>query len=224
MSDKETEVKVEAATEVAEPAPQAVQPKTLKIAGKEFDISTSEGLIHAQAWGDAIAHLVGKQGNELGDLRKFRAEMKPTEDESALLAKADELRSQGDHRRADELLLGFAKQAKLEAARKLDMEKENARTWNAYFKSRPELTELFDEDTIRSVSETKLDIYDAKDPFAVLDQFWLPKAPKKAKEEKPPVTLSGGQARPVAPEKKVEEAKPVDFEALLDARSLYKSR
>lgn len=172
-------------------------PVLLKVAGKEFDISTPEGKMHAEAWGDAIAGLVGRQGNEVGELRKFKSEHAPTDDETKLLTTVAELREQGEHAQADKLLFGFVKETSTKAQRRLEAERANDKTWQAYLKDRPELAERFDVDIIRKVSETSLGetLYKAEDPFAALDALWKvqPKAPQKANEsDKPPVVLPGG--------------------------------
>jgi hypothetical protein len=209
-------------TSVGEQAPQATPqgeppkefkapPKLLKVYGREFDISDERGLLQAQTWSEAMSTLVGRQSTEIGELRKFktdRDQVPKSYDE--LLKKASELRDEGNHRDADRLLLNFAQEREVSANKKLGLERENDRTWEAYFDSRPEVAKLFGKDKVRQVSEVSLGIYDASNPFQVLDDYWKPKtellsppAPKPPigtlpREEIPPTTLSGGPARPAS--------------------------
>lgn len=223
------ETPAEQVVETAE-APAEVAPVIVKIAGKEFDLSTELGRIQAQAWGEAFSAALGRQGNELGELRKFKSQMAPTKDEAELLAKAQQLREEGDHRSADQLLFGYAKQVQADAQRKLELERENDRTWKAYFKQRPELTATFDEETIRTVSETRLGIYDSQDPFSVLDGFWLPKVPQKpqatatrstAPSDKPLMSPKGSAPKAPQAKPKQEAPKAPSWEEVLDAHSVY---
>jgi hypothetical protein len=218
MSDKEQE---------ATPVVEKSVPRIIKTAGKEFDISTPEGIQQLESWGNEVSTVVGRQGNELGALRHFKEMRTPTEDEQALIAKVASLREDGDHRKADELLFSYAKQTEISARRALEAERANERTWKTYFKSRPELLEIFDEETVRDISEAKLDIYKTDDPYKVLDSYWLSKVQKpkeKSREEKAPATLSGSQPRSVATEVRKEEPKALSFLDILDTHSVYSGR
>jgi hypothetical protein len=231
MSDK---VQEDTVTEVVEETPvtetSQPQPKILKIHGKEFDISTSEGFIHAKAWGEAISSLVGRQGQEIGSLRKFVTERKPSKDESELLSKVKELRSLGEHDQADTLLFDHAKSIRTQADAKLEKERANDRTWEAYFDTRADVVKLFGKETVRKVSENALEIYESDDPFKLLDQFWTPKLPQadpkvvgpadKEVVEKPPVTLSGGSAKRSKVEAKSDAKPKATLDEILDARAI----
>lgn len=200
--------------------------KTIEFGGKVFD-DTPEGREQLAAYGASLTELVGRQSNEVGKLRKYA----PSKDEEALLTKVAELRENGEHLQADRLIVSFTKKKELDIFDRLAVERQNDRTWQNYFKSRPELTKLFDEDTIRTVSETKLDVYNSDNSFKVLDDFWLSKVNalkdsfkpgEKSKDEKPPVVLSGGQSRKeIKPESKQESK--FNLQTLLDSKSYSKS-
>lgn len=192
----------------AEAAPATKLPTLLKIHGKEFDVSTSEGMIHAQAWGEAISSLVGRQANEVGTLRKFASERKPSKTEAELIAAAKQKAAEGDVEGAIEQMFGYAKETETKATERLRIERENNETWDSYFETRPELTKQFGKKMVRKVSESVLDLFQQdQDAFQALDDFWKPKvtvapvAPvaeeKPKSRDVPPATLSGGTPRPV---------------------------
>lgn len=201
--------------------------KPVEFGGKFFELST-EGRKQLTEYGNTVTSLIGKLGNEVGKLRKFE----PTASEEELLTKVSQLRDEGSHVDADRLIVGFTKLKENEILQRVSIESQNELTWKEYFKSRPELTELFDEDVIKNVSESKLNVYASDNVFKSLDEYWLPKvarlnqsvsAKKPEKIEKPPVTLSGGAGRQSAPAKSVPEtpAKPESFAEMLKSRSIY---
>ena len=223
MSELEQKDSEQVSNETPEEA-EASSPRTLKIHGKEFDVSTPEGLLHAQAWGEAVSSLVGRQGQELGSLRQFAKANAPTKDEQELLKEAKRLAGDGDTDSAFDLMFRYTKEVSNENARKLAMERQNAEAWDNYFETRPELTKVFGKKVIRKVSEAEFDLANYEgDAFAMLDQFWMTKIPtpaeKPSKIEKPPVTLSGGATRRSKEAPKEEPKKVPTIEELLDARS-----
>ena len=193
---------------------EATEPKLKRISGKEFDVSTPIGEAQYDAWVEALSTLVGHQGNEVGELRKFKSEHAATDDEAKLLTQVSELRDQGENAKADQLLFNFTKEAVAKSKRQLEVERTNEKTWRAYFKDRPELLSQFDEDVIRSVSETKLDLSKEENPFGALAAFWKvsPKGGKKtADDEKPPVVPHGGALGAAPKMKSASEAEvPMD--------------
>jgi hypothetical protein len=206
--DENTVVAGAPSAPAAEAAPQK-QPKILKVYDREFDISTPDGFIQAQTWAEAMSTFVGKQSNEVGSLRKFKAERELPPSAGDFLAKVTELREMGDHRKADEMILNHARDQEVFATERLKAERDNDRLWDEYFTTRPDLTRFFPKETIRAVSESRLGIYDRDDPFSFLDTYWKPKTQttgavtgefvpqrKPSQNDVPPVTLSGGAAPP----------------------------
>lgn len=188
--------------------PLKVEARIVNIHGKEFDLSTPEGLMQAQAVYDVMSSVIGRQGNELGQLRKFVKEgASPAKSDLYKAAKAKA--SEGDVEGAIETVLSFAEETQRKADKKLEVERENSKAWDAYLDSRKALADVFGKSAIREVSETVLKdrLYDADDPFKLLDEYWLPKVSKislatpedaPSVKSKPLATLSSGRARPQA--------------------------
>jgi len=229
MSELENKDSAEETPQADVPEEQVSQPKMLKVHGKEFDISNEQGLIHAQAWAEAMSSLVGRQGQELGQLRKFAGDRQPTKDEQQLIQRAKQLESEGDTSSAIDLMFQYAKETEVEVKRQLQRERQNSETWDAYFESRPELLKMFNKQTIRKVSETSFDLPNEEDPFSKLDAFWMPKVAgqtteKPRSQDKPPQTLSGGSTPKSAPRNPAKDTKTPSLDELLDARSDSKFR
>lgn len=227
MSETDTTVEAASATETAKAETVAAAPQLVKVHGKEFDVSTPEGRLQLQTWGEAVSTLVGKQGSELGSLRKFAAERKPTATEAELLAQARKRAEEGDVGGALETVFSYAKETESKYRRQQEIDRHNNETWDAYFESRPDLTQVFSRQTIRKISEAELPLTDegVADPFAVLDQYWLTKLPKVAApvekpktRDIPPQTLSGG-APASSPASKPAPKKPVSLSELYDLRA-----
>jgi hypothetical protein len=207
----------------AQEQPQQAAPKLLKVYGREFDVSTEQGMLQAQTWSEAMSTLVGKQSTEIGALRKFKSERDQVpKSYEEVLEKASELRDSGEHKAADRLMLNFTQEQKVAADRKLALERENDRTWETYFDSRPEVVKLFGKDKVRTVSEKALGILDDENPFKTLDDYWRPRvdmlvpkssdpqAQPKPREETPPASLSGGPARPAPSAAPVAKSESID--------------
>jgi hypothetical protein len=202
---------------------------------KQFDISTEKGILQVQAWGEAVSSLIGKQGNELGSLRKFKAEMAPATSEADLLSKVSELRESGEHNKADELMVAFTRRSQTETQKALSTARENEKTWREYFRSRKDLLDFYDEDEIRTLSESRLDLASVDNPFEVLDSYWKPKLSRaksfsdstKVETQQTVVQSTGGTETPSVDTVQVDEenAKAQDtFESILDEINVYKQK
>lgn len=221
--DAEIENKIQTQPDAGKP-----NPYEFEFGNKKFDLSSDTGRAHLRGWMDAITSTVGRQGNEMGKMRKFVQDMQPTADEETMLSQVGALRADGDHEKADALLLGWTKK---QVAGVKDVAKKvraNDDSWEAYFAERKELLDLFPKDVIRKVSETVLeDIYTASDPFAVLDGFWSSKvrAAKTPEPAKSPMLQSGSQSRPEKAEgTSPEEPKGKSVEEILDHFSAVKPK
>lgn len=212
--EKKTEEKVEAAPsekeEVAKPEPREVE-----LAGKKFDISTKEGLIQAQTWAEAMSTMVGRQGQELGTLRKFKTEMAPTESQEKLLGEIQNLRDNGEHGRADELLLAYTRKAQSAAKQELQVEKEKDRFLRSYLKEHKDILDIYDEDDFRTLTESMFDFRSGVS-FEDLNSYWLPKVKNKKSfmqaepVETPQTTVQsqGGRAPADGPSKEETKTAP----------------
>lgn len=220
----EPEAKVEVKEASVEP-----KAKLLKVHGKEFDVSTDLGLLQAQAWAEAISSVVGRQGQELGDLRKrtFSNDSKSSSD-SEVAKKAKDRAANGDIEGAIDEVLSFARETEAKASRKLDIERKNNALWDEYFTGREDLAKKLGKDKVRKIAEATLDLYNPEqDVFQVMDDFFMPlvksETPtpiKSESEKKPPLTVSGkAKPSPVAPAKSPDASK-VSFEDVLGARTL----
>jgi len=159
------------------PEPKA-SPREAKMAGKTFDISTSEGVAHMQGWGDAMGTLVGKQGEELGQKRKFEALMKPTESQEETLKEITQLREDGEHGKADHLLLAYTRRSQREARNELRVEREKDKFLKSYLNERKEILNTYDEEDFRTLTESQFDFASGVS-FEDLDNHWLPKVRDK---------------------------------------------
>lgn len=193
--------------------------------GKKFDLSTEKGRIEAQAWSEAFSKMHGKQTNELGELRKFHKRLAPATDESKLIEEVKRLKDDGDEAQMAELLLANQRNLKSEIMDELKKERSNDKAWKRYFDKRKDVLSQFDEDYVRDFSERNLGIFDAQDPYAVLDAYWLPKAKdqrefssaKRVETDSTADVRSAKAAKPKKAEEPVEEADPLD-EILSDVR------
>lgn len=206
------------------------QPRTLKVYGREFDVSTDVGLTQAQTWAEAMSTLAGRQSTEVGKLRKFVSEHQPKGTESEILTKARKFAAEGEPDRAIELMFDHSKEIERKAQKRIETERHNSELWEEYLSTRPDLDKKLGRQKIRQVSENALDLYSEKvdDVFTVLDDFWKPfmaaeqtsAAPAKPRtEDKPPVTLSGGAAKPAA-QTPASSSDSESFFDILDKRSL----
>lgn len=245
MSEENTsgeQVATPESEKVESPAPDTQETKApetkskmLKVHGKEFDVSTDLGLMQAQAWAEAISSVVGRQGQELGDLRKqakqFVSET-PKSDDSEVAKKAKEKVSQGDVEGALEEVLSFARTTEARAAKKLEVERANNELWDEYFQDRPVLTKKLGREKVKKIASASIDLYDgSKDVFKSLDEFFLPlvgsfeekpvlETVSKPKAEKPPVALSGRSAPISAPLDIASDKKALSVTDILDTRAL----
>ena len=240
MGKEKADAKADAKTaEAGKAASAKVEQRILRIGKKEFDVSTPEGLLHAQAWAEATSSLIGTQGQEVGDLRKETAKLRRVaqevellEDDRKLLTEVAGLRENGEHLKADELLVKHSKRTSMKARAGLEAERDNDKTWRQYVSSRKELLKYFDEDEVRAISERKFGeaLYDTTEAFSLLDTYWKPKltalkAETKGEELEDGVTVQtgrgasggGGDAEP-------DERPKVDLNSILDANSIYKPR
>lgn len=200
---------------------QKPQPKIFKVYGREFDIATDEGLKQAQTWSEAMSTLVGKQSNEIGQLRD---EVEPvrkynlknaTADEIGLRKQVAELRAAGNDIDADNLLFEFGRQNRIAA----QVELERERMWNDYRNSRSDIFDALPEDMAKSYifSNYQAELEKADDPFSLMDRVLKPKAtklkPKSASADSqvsapapsaPAAVLGAGSP----PDKKAVESKP----------------
>jgi len=213
----------------------ATTPLVLTVHGKTFDVSTEEGRLQHKYWAEALSSLAGKHAQELGEARKFIAARATTSDERELIEKAKSKANEGDIDSALDMVFSHTKEETLKAKKALEVEKENAETWDLYFEKRPELTKVFDRKTIRKVSESSLGIYEVENPFKVLDEFWLPKTSSVGSQaassqtppdsQVPPVTLTGGRSattsRPSAPAPKPDG---LSLAGILDSRKITPKR
>lgn len=215
----------------------APNPKIVEIHGKKFDISTPEGLLQAQAVYDVMTTIIGRQGNELGGLRKFVKEVSPQAEEVDVIKAAKAKASEGDFDSAVDAIFAYSKAEKAKLENKLKAEKHNSKTWDAYLDSRKDLVDVFGRSSVREISEAlaekgSLELYDADDPFKVLDSYWLPKVkrdkPPEVVSDTPPVTLSGGAPQThVASGSSKQEDKGGDdlsLDSLLDVNSSRRYR
>jgi hypothetical protein len=236
VSPSESEKVSAPAKETQETATPAEKSKMLKVHGKEFDVSTDLGLLQAQAWAEAISSVVGRQGQELGDLRRTAKQFvseTPREDESLVAKKAKEKVAQGDVEGALDEVLSHARAIEARASKKLDVERANNALWDEYFQDRPALTSRIGKEKVKKIAEASVNLYDvSKDVFKSLDDFFLPivgsfkekpilDVAPKAKAEKPPVSLTGRSAASSS----VDDKAPVTSLALgintvLDSRHL----
>lgn len=208
-------------TQAVETVESTPAPIILKVHGREFDVSTEIGRAQHQAWSEAFSTMVGKNSAELGRLRKFEAERKPSADEAELLSKAKAKASEGDVEGAIEMVFSQAKEAELKAAKKLELDRKNSELWDEYFSERPDLAKKIGRTRVKTIAET-LDIYnEEKDAFKTLDEFFLPLVPsEKPTDKKPPVTLSGGSPKTTLATAKTEAKTLPNLSDLLDAKSL----
>jgi hypothetical protein len=204
----------------------------LKIGEKEFDISTPEGLLQAQTWGEALSHAIGKQGNELGTLRKFKAERVTAADTEEMLRKVGELREEGRHVEADKLILAHAEERELAVNQKLQNEKANEELWSEYFEARKDLTKLYSKKDLKLLAKNQLDLESVDDPYKALDSLFADKLekarslPGSSSSGTPKVqSAAGGRPRSVpAPQPEEGGSEAVDFGDILDGASAYKRK
>lgn len=204
------------AEEQVPPAPKN-DSKLFKVYGREFDVATEDGFKQAQTWAEAMSTLVGKQSNEIGDLRK---EVEPirkynlkgaTVDEVALRTKVEQLRDEGNHREADNLMLELVKQSRIHA----DTRAERETMWADYRTARKEIFDVLPEDMAKSYvfGQYASELESAEDPFALIDRVLQPKAAKlkpRPAVEPPVATATTGTtpaAKPAAPAADVDDRK-----------------
>lgn len=198
------------------------QPIIVEFMGKKFDVSTEKGRIEQKAWADAFGYMHGRQTNELGEKRKFYDRFKAVTDTKEFGKAVQEAKDSGDTDRLAELLLVQQQNFKSQLMEDLRKERANEKVWKKYFDSRKGLVDQLDEDYIKDFSEKNLGIFQAENPFEVLDSYWLPKM-KSQKEfsEATPVevetTADIRSARKVsAPTKKEQEPEEFDVGSILD--------
>lgn len=208
------------------------EPTVLKIGEKEFDLTTKEGLLQAQAWGEALSYRVGQQGNELGTLRKFKSERVEAADTEAMLKRVGELRDEGQHAEADKLILAHARERELAVDNKLKNERSNEELWSEYFAARSELTELYSKKDLKLLAKSQVDLEKVEDPFKALDGLFADKLEKVKSLRKPSDTgtpkvqsAAGGRPRSVpVPQSEDGDSDAVDFGDILDDASAYKRK
>jgi hypothetical protein len=180
------------------------EPKILKIHGKEFDISTDDGLKQAQYWGEAVSTLAGRQSNEIGELRREVEPLRkynltrPDFDEIEITQKVEKLRAEGEHVEADRLMFELYRQTKLDT----EVQREEDRLWSDYRASRPELFQRLPEDMARDYvfNNYRVELRGEADPFSLLDRILKPKAsriePSQQSSSEPAATLGAGASAP----------------------------
>lgn len=120
-------------------------------AQREFDSQEQ-----AETWALSLTKTVGHQGNELGQLKKFKSLFEVTKEQEAVLSKVKELRSEGDMEKADELLFGYVTREKKE----LIIKAQNDKFWDGYAKSRDKTLGL-GEDLMRAYVENNPELVSA---------------------------------------------------------------
>ena len=228
----DTNTPAEAVVDETPPDTEAApQPNVVRVHGKEFDVNDPVQKAQLSAWDEAHAKFAGRQSNELGKLRKFYEDRKPTANEAELLAKAKAKAAEGDFDSAFDMVFSSAK-AEVSAVREeLVKTKTNSSLWEEYFSERPELAKRFGRDKVKQISETALNLYDeSRDAFDTLDAYWKPmyetpsgqvgNTPKHANTDKAPVTVTGAatqrsQGGKAAPAKSAaSSSKPSALDAL----------
>lgn len=223
MTDKkETEVKPEEAA--------SQQPDLFQIAGKEFDLSTDQGKKDAQLWAEAFSTAIGKQGQELGELRKEVEPLrrfgvkKATPDKMSLLRKVEQLAGEGEHQEAYKALFEYTDQLQARS----EYEREKDKFWGSYVQSRPDIFEALPEDMARDYVFSNYEdaLVESEDAFGLIDRVLKPKVKGKAKAAPAPAeelgyTVQSGHAKAApakqaAPEKKSEKAPPKDMQGLVE--------
>ncbi len=154
------------------------QPQTVKVWGREFDVSTPEGRSHLESFGEGTAFKFGKQSNELGELRPLKALAETSEDDEKFKSEMSNLLESEDpeeRRKAADLILTRDKVLQERQKR----ERENDRIWSKYFSERPQLTSKaksvgFSEEDLRIKAERDLGsvLFEAKNQSQALDSFF----------------------------------------------------
>lgn len=174
-----------------------IKPKIIEVHGKAFDVNDPIQEAQLKVWDEAHAKLTGRQANELGQLRKFYEERKPSADDAELLAKAKAKAAEGDLDSAFDLVFSQAKARVSEVEKRIEMDRSNAVLWDEYLADRPELIKKFGRERIKKISESSVNLFDEKkDAFETLDAYWRPfYEPSKAESGKAPVTVTGASTR-----------------------------
>ena len=195
VSAKDDMAEKEKTKEISENTPesQAADPakKPLNLFGKEFDVSTPEGVAHAQGWNDAFQLTHGKQAQEIGPLRKFKSAMDSIKTESDANSKATKLLEDGDTGGAINAISDHYQQQLVGERQQHENARFNDQLWDEYFEKNPDASKLYGS-KIRARKLAEMELGDqlttAENSFEVLNAYFGPQVKRlKGLENAEPV-------------------------------------
>lgn len=177
----------------------------IEFQGRTFNVSTPEGRAAHRAFLDGLSHVLGKVANENGQLKKAVAPFKKlglnaeTMDEASLAKRVAKLKEDGNVEEAIGLMF-----SELQTFRqKTEQEKAEDAFWKNYAANRREVVDALDEEIARTYvfSNYRDQLYEAEDPYQLVDSILMPKAakrikaPEQKKEQEPVVSASLGAGK-----------------------------
>lgn len=196
---------------------EASNSQEIEFMGNSYDINTSEGLAAFNAAKSVFEKMVGKQAQEVGQLRKEVPYVKKfgvrasSPDSAHTLKQITKLSEEGETDKALNLMVELYQKREEEIANR----KAEDDFWDAYEGSRPEYFSVLDSEMSKDYffGTYRQQLAEVDDPVAFADAVFGPKAerlkvkvqPQQVKDENEFIALGKGQV--AQPKQEVKEPK-----------------